>query len=136
MKNREKSLEIYFLPLTVTGQMSEIRTSLIGLKMVWALIGTLLVLFGVLSIAVGTFVPMKKFTASSTIHFNIHLYENYPQKQKWALYPWYVTITAHLLRTGYTRAIIKIERNWGDFKTFIIDFKSRSRYNNCIASKI
>lgn len=102
--------------------MSKIHPSITSPKMVWAVIGILLVIFGVLSIAVGTYVLMKKFTASSFIYFKIHLYENYPQEPKGIFYPWDVTITASLLKTGHTRINIEIKQEWG------------TRYRQMIAS--
>jgi hypothetical protein len=94
---------------------NNVRSPQTGPKMVWTIIGILLVIFGVLSITVGTYVLMKKFTASSTIYFKIHLYENYTPKYKRTFYPWKVNITAHLLKTGHTRTTIEVFRNWGDF---------------------
>ena len=89
-------------------------------KKYWVVVGTLLVTLGLLSIALGTYVFMKKFITFSTIHFKIRLYENYTPKYKSTFYPWKVNIRAQLLETGYTRATIEVIRNWGAFDPDVI----------------
>lgn len=83
--------------------------------------GFFLVILGVFFISVGTYVIMKKFTASSFIYFKIHLYENYPQQPGGFPYPWNVTLAAHLLKTGHTRLNIDIKQDWGASYRKIVD---------------